>query len=102
MTTTKREKPKHLGRGLASLLGPIITDYPETSQPVMLTSIEPKPLSDNTLQNSLQQLPIESIRPNPYQPRFVWDKQELADLAESIKTNGIIQPVIVRPAGTDY
>ncbi|RMH49524.1 MAG: ParB/RepB/Spo0J family partition protein [Alphaproteobacteria bacterium] len=42
-------------------------------------------------------LPIERIRPNPDQPRRHFDAEELAELAESIRQKGILQPIIVRP-----
>jgi ParB family chromosome partitioning protein len=58
--------------------------------------------TDMDLQDSLRELDLESISPNPYQPRQVWDEQELSDLAESIRANGIIQPIIVRPSGTKF
>ena len=59
-------------------------------------------LQYNDLQPSVKQLALDDISPNPYQPRTVWDQQELAQLAESIRTNGVIQPIIVRPAGTGF
>jgi ParB family chromosome partitioning protein len=57
---------------------------------------------DSTLHESLKELAIETISPNPYQSRTVWNDQELSELADSVKSNGIIQPIIVRPAGTGY
>jgi len=102
MTTTKREKPKHLGRGLQSLLGPITLDQSETNQvspnPAITANFPP----DKELSSSLREIAIDVISPNPYQARTVWDQQELADLAKSIKANGVIQPIIVRPAGTGF
>ena len=47
-------------------------------------------------------MPISAISANPHQPRTVWDQQQLDKLAESIKTNGVIQPVILRPGGKGY
>lgn len=41
-------------------------------------------------------LPIEDIVTNPYQPRIQFNQRELQDLATSIKSNGLIQPIIVR------
>jgi ParB family chromosome partitioning protein len=49
-----------------------------------------------------REIEIDSISPNPYQARTVWDEKELEDLAESIRANGIIQPIVVRPAGSGY
>ena len=44
----------------------------------------------------LKSIPIEDIVANPYQPRLQFNQKELEDLANSIKTNGLIQPIIVR------
>ena len=98
MTTKK----KHLGRGLQSLLSPIISKAPEMNQPLPGPALDANFPPDKDLHDSLREVNIDSILPNPYQPRTVWDQQELADLAESIRTNGIIQPIIVRPAGTKF
>lgn len=102
MTNKKKEKPKHLGRGLASLLGPITPETSEANQTIHIVATDSNFPPDKELQDSLQQINIEAISPNPYQPRIVWDQQQLADLAESIKSNGVIQPIIVRPAGTGF
>ena len=102
MVSKKREKPKRLGRGLASLLGPITLDAAEVSQmlpdPAVTVNLSP----DKELRDSLQEISLDAISPNPYQARMVWDQQELADLAESIKANGVIQPIIVRPDRSGY
>ncbi|MCR4402474.1 MAG: ParB/RepB/Spo0J family partition protein [Firmicutes bacterium] len=50
----------------------------------------------------VQELPIDQIRPNPYQPRKRFDDAKLAELAESIKAHGIVQPLVVRTAGEGY
>jgi ParB family chromosome partitioning protein len=102
MNVKKKEKQKHLGRGLASLLGPITIEQSSQNPQVNITSVESNLSSDKTLQKSFQNVPIDSIKPNPYQPRTIWDQQQLEELAESIKTNGLIQPVIVRPAAGKY
>jgi len=102
MTNKKREKPKHLGRGLASLLGPITLDGAEVNQMLPDTDLAANFPPDKELRDSLREINIDAISPNPYQPRTVWNQEELADLAESIKANGIIQPIIVRPAGAGF
>src|ERR1700744_3837474 len=43
------------------------------------------------------ELPVELVRPNPEQPRRAFSQPELAELAESIRERGVIQPIIVRP-----
>lgn len=102
MNTKKKEKPKHLGRGLASLLGPIISRPDEANRPLTEPTAIANFPPDKELQDSLREISIDSISPNPHQPRTVWDQQDLADLAESIKANGIVQPIIVRPAGKGF
>ncbi|HOM75313.1 MAG TPA: ParB/RepB/Spo0J family partition protein, partial [Anaerohalosphaeraceae bacterium] len=47
-------------------------------------------------------LPVNCIRPNPYQPRTSWDEEQLKGLCESIRRNGIIQPIIVRKNTEGY
>jgi ParB family chromosome partitioning protein len=68
------------------------------SSPVTNANFPP----DRELQDSLRDIPIAAISPNPYQARTVWNEQELAELAESVRANGVLQPIIVRPAGTGY
>ncbi len=114
MANKKREKPKHLGRGLASLLSPITLIDNKANQvladqttaagsqlgvPGAATGNYPQ---DKELSGSLREISIDDISTNPYQPRTVWNQQELADLAESIKANGVVQPIIVRPAGNKF
>jgi len=57
---------------------------------------------DKELRSSLREISLDSISPNPYQARTIWNEQELSQLAESIKANGVIQPIIVRPVGPAY
>lgn len=99
---SKKEKTKHLGRGLQSLLSPITTLQTEPSEALSSPISDANMPPDKELQDSLQELSIEAISPNPYQPRTVWNDHDLADLAESIKANGVIQPIIVRPSGSKY
>jgi ParB family chromosome partitioning protein len=47
-------------------------------------------------------VPIEQIHQNPYQPRKAFDTEELAGLCESIKTHGLLQPLVVRRVGDQY
>ena len=102
MNNRKREKPRHLGRGLESLLGPIISPSAEADQQLSHVVSELNFPPDKELRSSLQEIDIEAISPNPYQARTTWNEQELADLAESIKANGIIQPIVVRRMGPGY
>jgi ParB family chromosome partitioning protein len=96
MSSSKPKKP-HLGRGLEALLGPIITSPTGPEGPAEETDVRKFP-KDKELEKSRSELPLSAIRPNPYQPRQYWDENELKELAESIRQNGIIQPILVRPA----
>jgi ParB family chromosome partitioning protein len=102
MAEQKKEKPKHLGRGLESLLGPITSNLDRLEQeqlePIASRNFPP----DKELRDSLHEISITSISPNPHQARTVWDEAELVDLAESIKANGVVQPIVVRRAGSGY
>ena len=69
-------KPKGLGRGLDALLG---------------DSDAPAP------RDALATLPVGRIRPGKYQPRTKMDQQALAELAASIRSQGLMQPLLVRP-----
>ncbi|MGB9456583.1 MAG: ParB/RepB/Spo0J family partition protein [Bryobacteraceae bacterium] len=85
----KTEKPrKALGRGLGALL-----PTRPTLQPV-------PPLAPT--QEAALSIPIDSIDPNPLQPRRVFQSERLSELAQSIRTNGIIQPLVVRRSGERY
>ena len=49
-----------------------------------------------------EMIPVDSISPNPLQPRKKFKEESLEELAESLKEHGVVQPVIVRPSGTGY
>lgn len=97
---TKRKKNKGLGRGIDALFSdPLSALNDETTE----TPTEPRQqtyiddLTDDSIPNeSVQELAIKDIRPNPYQPRQHFDEEALAELAESIKASGLLQPIIVR------
>jgi ParB family chromosome partitioning protein len=85
MKTTENPR-RALGRGLGALL--------PTRPPVA----PPSPAHDPTSVN----VGIDSIDPNPLQPRRLFQHDRLAELAQSIQANGIIQPLVVRKAGDRY
>lgn len=77
--TTKRR----LGRGLEALLGPTTTT------------------SEARRDGALIDIPLAAVRPNPYQPRRVFDEALLEELAKSLASSGLLQPIVVRPAAAD-
>ena len=87
------KKPtKGLGRGLSSLLGDAAPALaPETAagtKPVAAGG--PRP-------TEVRLVPVEWINPGPWQPRRIFDKAALEELAQSMAENGIVQPILVRP-----
>ncbi|WP_022872703.1 ParB/RepB/Spo0J family partition protein [Nesterenkonia alba] len=51
---------------------------------------------------SFRAIPVESIQPNPRQPRQVFDEEEMAELVHSIREIGVLQPIVVRPLEDDH
>ena len=86
MTTKKK---KRLGRGLDALLG--------ASQPNNTNNDPTKKTTEQTPSN----LPVEKMQPGEYQPRTNMDAESLQELAASIQSQGIIQPILVRPIGEE-
>jgi ParB family chromosome partitioning protein len=87
------DKPSRLGRGLAALMGDAALEAPAPARPGDAQQQAPRP--------SQRKVPIEHIRPNPKNPRKSFSDDELAELANSIRERGIIQPIVVRPAQGD-
>lgn len=102
MDEKKKEKPKHLGRGLQSLLSPIITGEAEVSRVFSEQVIVSKSINDKMLEESFKEISVDLITANPYQARTIWNEEELNELADSIRVNGIVQPILVRPANGGY
>jgi len=99
-TKTQLKNKPRLGRGLSSLISisdvPIEAELPQVPISTTMAS-EPAPASPPT--GGTVDLPLSAIAPNPHQPRQSFNDTALADLAASIKSSGLIQPIIVRPAG---
>lgn len=71
-------KKRGLGRGLDALLGDVTQD-------------------ESSLNNSLQHFPLDMIQPGKYQPRMDMSQESLEELADSIRAQGLVQPIVVRP-----
>jgi ParB family chromosome partitioning protein len=80
-------KKKRLGRGLGSLIGNID---------------EVTRVDDEEKSNGLIELDIDRIQRGKYQPRKYFDQESLQELADSIRSQGIVQPVVVRPEGDHF
>jgi ParB family transcriptional regulator, chromosome partitioning protein len=75
------KKPKGLGRGLETLLG---GDMPDAAAPDARAPAT---------------MPLDALQPGRYQPRTRMDESSLNELAQSIRTHGLMQPIVVRPVG---
>jgi len=51
---------------------------------------------------AVREIPLEKVKPNPGQPRMTWHEDTLQELAASIREHGVLQPILVRPAGETY
>ncbi|MFG0314742.1 MAG: ParB/RepB/Spo0J family partition protein [Phycisphaerales bacterium] len=102
----KKTKRARLGRGLSSLVDPAPLKVEAPNSPVSEQN------TDNTGQSVPQgpvedgarvlELPTDEVRANPNQPRRVFDEEALGVLAESIRTHGLMQPIVVRKADEGY
>jgi ParB family chromosome partitioning protein len=80
MTAMATKRPKGLGMGLEALLGPKVSETGPAAQ-------------------GLSNLKLSQLRPGRYQPRTRMDEGSLSELAQSIRSQGLMQPVLVRPLG---
>ena len=79
-------RKKALGRGLEQLFN---------SENLDVEQIE-KQIYETATHEEIMELPIDELRPNPYQPRQVFDQEALRELATSIEEHGVFQPIIVK------
>ena len=102
----KAPDKSRLGRGLSALIPPsaksAITPRAEDAPPAAKTPALPVPPStdpDVSAEDGVQQIPIDKIIANTYQPRSAFDQAALEELTASVQAHGVLQPVMVRPRG---
>ena len=97
----KKAKPtKGLGRGLSSLLGEAANAPIPTSAPAAASQTEASDIAsgiNSPRQAEIRLVPVEWINPGPWQPRRVFNRTALDELAQSMRENGVVQPILVRP-----
>lgn len=113
MAETKSRTPR-LGKGLSSLMGRAVEvalpskDRLAETKPQDISSVSAVTLAEQSTalppptigrRDGLVDLPIEAIQPNPHQPRQRFNEESIQQLAASIHSAGVMQPVIVRPIG---
>ena len=88
-------KRKSLGRGLDALLS---SARPQAAPPPpVATAPVPAAPAAPVLESGLREVPVDLLRRGKYQPRVDMREETLAELAESIKAQGVVQPIVVRP-----
>lgn len=106
---SKKNRPSRLGRGLSSLMATPVEVTPTPQQDAQPPAPKADPQDPSDPANSsppaslapdpcLHHLAVPSIRPNRHQPRQRFDPARIKSLAESIRQDGVMQPVVVRPA----
>jgi len=107
---------RRLGRGLGSLIAgggvgvahsqePVLPVSKPVPEKVLVTeevTIAPPEPKVEQVSNQLQELAIDQVVPNPHQPRKVIDPEAIRDLAASIESEGLLQPIVVRPTNKGY
>jgi ParB family chromosome partitioning protein len=86
-----------LGRGLGALLGGPLTPPAPAPSPT-----QPAAPAVADSRERVQKVPLDKIRPSPLQPRKQFSDESLRELADSIREQGIVQPLIVRPRGDAF
>ena len=86
------QKKKALGKGLEQLFSSEVLDFDSFEDRIMETAKE----------SDIFDIPIDEVRPNPFQPRKKFDNESLEELATSIKNYGVFQPIIVKKSIKGY
>lgn len=94
-----REKKKKLNRGLDALLGAALAPTPAANIKPEDPQSSPSIVADSAAGESVQRIPLEQLRRGKYQPRRTFAQEALEELAASIKTQGVMQPIVVRSVG---
>jgi ParB family transcriptional regulator, chromosome partitioning protein len=91
-----------LGRGLEALIPSSPQDDQEPAAEGADQGLTATQEAEEPSGPSFEQLPLDRIDPNPRQPREAFDEETLEDLTNSIEAVGVLQPIVVRPAGERY
>ncbi len=88
-----QQRKTGLGKGLSALLN---------DSEVVQTASRPQPATEKSSPGNISFVKVESVEVNPFQPRTEFDQEALRELSESIKLQGLIQPITVRKSGESY
>lgn len=90
------DKRKVLGKGISALLPSRSSAAPAAAQAAAAPAPAPATQPAEPPANAVIDLAVEQIEPSPHQPRHVFEQSKLEELAQSIRENGIIQPLVIR------
>ena len=90
------QRSKGLGKGLGAIFSSSTKNF---TQPIKKTA---KEIEDNISTGEIKYIPINKITANTFQPRQIFDEEELQSLSDSIKKHGVLQPLLLSPNGDDY
>ena len=93
MDPNNNNKRKALGKGLEQLF---------SNERIDFDNFEREVVSEAKAKNGIVEIPIAEIRSNPYQPRKTFNDEALMELSASIKTHGVVQPIIVKKSIKGY
>jgi len=91
------KKKARLGRGLGALLGDVKTTTRSDPETVVPEAAPVESAEAQGVVTGFREMPVEMLERGRYQPRIRMDKEALAELGESIKSQGVLQPLLVRP-----
>lgn len=102
-----KSSPSRLGRGLGAL---IASGTPASAKPAAAATHAAHPATPATAGAApahdglpgYREIPVAQVEPNPYQPRKEFDPASLADLVDSIRAEGLLQPIVVRQVGEKF
>ncbi|MGM9785550.1 MAG: ParB/RepB/Spo0J family partition protein [Candidatus Cryptobacteroides sp.] len=94
------KQQRGLGKGLGALLGED-TDISNMRKPVGYVNKEVVSTVQKQDTSDILRIPVDMIEPNPFQPRMSFDQEALEELADSIRTLGLVQPITVRRKSAD-
>ncbi len=98
--STNKGSRRRLGRGLSSLVQtPASVEVSTSTPPASQNDTGSDPGHESG--EAVQRIPISAIRPNRFQPRRTFTDESLQELADSIRSAGVIQPIVVRPLTTN-
>lgn len=98
-SSAKAQRPRGLGKGLSALMSEGYSQIIEEEVLVVEEDNQPAQVQEVRAESDRTYLPLGKLKPGKYQPRQQFDATALSELTESVRRNGVMQPILVRPVG---